>query len=395
MKHPRKIALCLMVGDGGSKEDFRKAIRSARSYVDEVCLLFTGRDEARRQEAERFAALLNARFHAGTFEDADGFLFHEARNASIQMASASHVFILDADEYLDASTDRAWRQALRDVRRGRYDVLRVVVESPREGGRATQRIQQERIFPATFRYALRQHHRLVDPSTASGFSRMLRRGDSPARLIHDGYNLTRQEQIAKNTPRLEGTRQVAEAAPPPLRSEYYYKYGQRLLSCERWDEAMVAFSEACRPVAVPREDAVRMGKEPPPGQRLVYPPQRAREAYGAMVQTCLSSIQHERRLPVPLEAAATLAVLCRDFNPAEALALHQAGLLLAQLGQLYHRADLLAMGRECLTRVFAVDMAGCMYQFDTAITGEVIRIIDGEMSASTGPSSETVMEVAA
>lgn len=99
------ISLCMIVRD----EEFfiEECLRAARPYVDEIVLADTGSVDKTPDIARRYADVFDQ------FEWINDY--SAARNASLELATASWILVLDADEIVDPDGYRSIRQLVRDT----------------------------------------------------------------------------------------------------------------------------------------------------------------------------------------------------------------------------------------------------------------------------------------
>ena len=96
------ISLCMMVRD--SAKTLKRAVTSARPFVDEVCIIDTGSVDATPRIARRLAD----RYEERTWPDD----FAKARNWTLDLATSDYCLILDSDEYLRDGKANSLRRLL-------------------------------------------------------------------------------------------------------------------------------------------------------------------------------------------------------------------------------------------------------------------------------------------
>ena len=205
-----------------------RALASAADFVDEICILDTGSTDDTPKIARSWAH----RYQRTVIEP---FHFADARNMSVRMATSPYVLILDGDEYLEPSA--AWqdlRALLMDVKPGSVSVTLV---NHMGQGTLFERLRQRRVFRrGEVLWAGRVHHYLEkDPG-----GEVVTLG---AELHHTGFDLSKEEALAKYTPRVALNRQAArENRESPARYAHYrYKLAEALMMTSEWAEAASVF----------------------------------------------------------------------------------------------------------------------------------------------------------
>ncbi|MGB9591810.1 MAG: glycosyltransferase family 2 protein, partial [Candidatus Kryptoniota bacterium] len=106
------ISVCMIARD--EEEYISKSIASVRKYVDEIILLDTGSKDRTTEIARSSGAkVFNANWEGN---------FAAARNESIRHAKGKWIFVLDADEELDAVSGAQLRELLTNSNADAFEV---------------------------------------------------------------------------------------------------------------------------------------------------------------------------------------------------------------------------------------------------------------------------------
>ena len=216
-----QLALVMIVRD--EARCLRRCLESARPFVDEMIVVYTGSTDATVEIAQSAGARVE---HFVWCDD-----FSAARNASLQHSDADWNLILDADNWLVSAPALMDKTALR----ARDFIGAVLIESGFAGssGEEVSAAFEARLLPRGIRYEGRIHEQ-----PASSLPR--RRVDIT--LGHDGYQ---PAQLTRKGDRNETL--LMQALHADAGNTYlWYQLAREYQVANRADAALIAFTEALR-----------------------------------------------------------------------------------------------------------------------------------------------------
>jgi glycosyltransferase involved in cell wall biosynthesis len=216
-----RLALVMIVRD--EARCLGRCLSSARAYVDEMIVVDTGSTDATLE----IAAAAGARI--GRFAWCDDFA--AARNASLDLSEADWNLVLDAD---------TWIVGGEDLRKGPLlagapflGLVRTEHQIEVGGGIETSSGLEARLLPRGVRYVGRIHEQ---PQSA------LPRRILDLALRHDGYLAAQRRRKGERNQSLL----IAALKAAPEDAYLWYKLGVEHDVAARYDEALIAFTEALR-----------------------------------------------------------------------------------------------------------------------------------------------------
>ena len=232
-----KLSLCMIVRD--EEKNLDKCLSLARPHVDEIVIVDTGSVDGTVEIAKKYADIFEE------IEWPESFAI--ARNYSMDLATGSHILILDGDEYIDH--EGTWKNIRKmltveyfvagmlkqintsPTQRNSWDQLRIFKNTPeiRYTG-----IIHEQIDPSVHDYALSSY-------MLTGHKAQIR--TNLGFIAHVGYDLTQDEARFKYTKRLPLHRMIIADAPSKeeksLQTHHYavalYQLGMYKKACRQWD----------------------------------------------------------------------------------------------------------------------------------------------------------------
>lgn len=209
------IALAMIARD--EQRCIARALSSAAPCVDEMIVLDTGSVDDTRAIARAHGAQVS------TFTWIDDF--SAARNAALDLTRASHVLVLDADEWLTPGSPdpiRIWARSVDGATAGSVRV-RSTVHS--DGASLSAAVTSVRVIPRSARYRGRVHEH------PHGFLHTKRIWELT--IEHDGYEL---EQVNRKQGRNEALLRAA-LADAPGNPYLAFQLGRERQICGDFDEA--------------------------------------------------------------------------------------------------------------------------------------------------------------
>ncbi len=172
-----RISACMIVKN--EEDMLSRALKSVQPLADEIVVVDTGSTDRTVEIAESFGARV--------FHHPWEFDFAKHRNQSIDYAEGDWIFIIDADEELEAEGVDLLKAAATDAQ---ADVISIPVFSVAEGGAQESNHNSVRLFRhhKGIRYDGAVHNEVV----YQGANRFVQ-----ARLLHYGYDLSREKMVAK------------------------------------------------------------------------------------------------------------------------------------------------------------------------------------------------------
>jgi len=213
-----------------------KCLELARPHVEEIVVLDTGSTDGTQAIAQKYADLYDEIPWPGSFA--------EARNASLDRATGTHIFILDGDEWIE--DPMAWARIRAESMRPQIVASFLPVENMmRDGGLiAGERFWQERIFVnhPSIRYHGRVHNQIGDRLNAFRTRRGGKFLNLEAPIKHVGYSYEKEKMKKKYEPRVDLLwAEYHQAKNEVFRSYYAYQLGVVYVIFEEWEQAMELF----------------------------------------------------------------------------------------------------------------------------------------------------------
>lgn len=234
MPSPR-LSLCMIVKN--EARTLERCLSTARSFVDEIVIVDTGSTDETPIIAQRFADVYDEIAWPGSFA--------KARNYSMDLATGTHLIILDGDEYLPEPAH--WEQIRAAIRYPQFAALQLPVRNLLADNQvvAADRIWQERVFknvPA-MRYEGRVHNQIQAAAVAYAQAAGEELARLEAEIIHTGYALSPEAMRVKYAPRLELLQaEYNEAETPEHRSYYGFQLGLVYFVLDQYEEAAEVFN---------------------------------------------------------------------------------------------------------------------------------------------------------
>jgi glycosyltransferase involved in cell wall biosynthesis len=174
---PPTISLCMIV----KNEEFflPKCLNSVKGFVDEIVIVDTGSTDETVKIAERY----NAKIYHHLWENS----FSKARNYSLKYATSDWIFILDADEELDAKDASGLKTVIRECN---ADLLYLQVLDKTMEGEVVSVSNSGRVF--------RNHLGIKYEGTVHNYLKY--NGNTKVaniKLFHYGYNLDEEKMERK------------------------------------------------------------------------------------------------------------------------------------------------------------------------------------------------------
>ena len=274
-----RLSACLIVRD---EEAFLPAcLSSLAGWVDELCVLDTGSQDATVRIAEEAGARVAHFAWCGDFA--------AARNAALELASGDWVLSIDADERLAPESGNALRAAARARDRAAWLVRLENVDGTGEH----HAVLLPRLFrrdPA-IRFARPVHESILESWRALAARERGPLEPSGVRIVHEGYRpevLLARDKHARNLAIL-----VEAAARAPEDAYLQYKLAGTLRGAGRAGEARAAFERALASLAALAE-----------GERALVP-------FAALAAAAAARARHEAG---EVAAAAEAARLARAWT---------------------------------------------------------------------------------
>jgi tetratricopeptide (TPR) repeat protein len=222
------VSLCMIVKD--EEANLEAALASVKGLVNEMVVVDTGSADATREIAKRHGARV---FDFPWSDD-----FAAARNESIRHAQGEWIFWIDADDRLEASSQKNLAALFSDLPSGPDGYLMRCISSG-GAGLAAQEVAHVRLFrnDPRLRFRYRIHEQIAPAIHVAGGQ--LHEADIAVR--HEGYTdaaLCRRKQV-RNLRLLE-----LECLERPLDPFLLYYRGTTLLDLDRPAEAVVSL-ELC------------------------------------------------------------------------------------------------------------------------------------------------------
>jgi len=176
-KNNPTISLCMIV----KNEEFflPKCLNSVKDFVDEIVIVDTGSTDETVKIAERY----NAKIYHHPWENS----FSKARNYSLKYATSDWIFILDADEELDAKDASGLKTVIYECD---ADLLYLQVLDKTMEGEVVSVSNSERVF--------RNHLGIKYEGTVHNYLKY--NGNTKVaniKLFHYGYNLAKEKMEKK------------------------------------------------------------------------------------------------------------------------------------------------------------------------------------------------------
>ncbi len=229
MNYPPRhgVTLALIARDEASV--IARCLESAKSIADELIVVDTGSKDATREIAR------NAGASVIDFPWVDDF--SAARNAALEAATGRWILVLDADEYLPASSARAIRDLLAETGDAPR-AFHLLNKSSSDDGRTGVVGKIVRLFPnrPDVRYAWPVHEQVVTS---------LRRANIPIHdteieIIHTGYT-NAEVNLKKQTRNLRILDSFISSTATPLPMAHFLR-GGALLDLGRTAEALECYT---------------------------------------------------------------------------------------------------------------------------------------------------------
>ncbi len=238
-----RVSLCMIVKN--EEESLGACLESARTFVDEICIVDTGSTDSTLEIARAHGARLK------TIDWPDDFA--EARNHSIDMATGDWILVLDADERL---------------RPGQEAELAACVDHPRTIA-AFQRITNHgdegkmvsclilRLFRnlPEHRFEGAIHEQIIPTILKSGERLGLRVQEECLDIDHYGY--TQALRVSKDKDRRDRFHFERALEKAPDDAYLWFKYGDFLRRFDDQAPALEALGRACDLVSAKSDDEVR------------------------------------------------------------------------------------------------------------------------------------------
>lgn len=213
-----------------------KCLELARPHVEEIVVLDTGSTDGTQAIAQKYADIYDEIPWPGSFA--------EARNASLDRATGTHILILDGDEWIE--DPQGWARIRAESMRPQVVASFLPVENIMrgEGLIASERFWQERIFVnhPSIRYHGRVHNQIGDRLHAFKTRRGGKFLNLEAPIRHVGYSYAKDKMQKKYEPRLDLLwAEYREAKNEVFRSYYAYQLGVVYVIFEEWQQAMDLF----------------------------------------------------------------------------------------------------------------------------------------------------------
>ena len=212
------ISLCMIVKN--EEKFLGQCLESVKNVVDEMIIVDTGSTDRTVEIAENFGAKV---YHHAWRND-----FSEARNYGLQFATGDWILQLDADEALESDDIELVRAA---VKSDQYSAVYVAIYSTISGK------PSKHYFPRIFRRGKAHFHGIVHNQLIVDGTLL----HSEIRVYHYGYDLSREEMLAKYERSEKLLLRQIEADPDDLFAWHnlirihrnQFKYDQALEESER------------------------------------------------------------------------------------------------------------------------------------------------------------------
>jgi len=195
------ISLCMIVKN--EEKFLPQCLESVKDYVDEIVIVDTGSTDSTVDIARKYTDKV-------FFHPWEGH-FSKHRNQSIKYATKDWIFILDADEVLVKECAQAVRESIKNES---IDSIYVVVRNAFDGGTGEAVHNSIRIFRNNGKicYEGRVHNRIVGTEMSKIY---------PITILHEGYNLPREESRKKFVRTSELLKKEIEENPQHPRAYHY------------------------------------------------------------------------------------------------------------------------------------------------------------------------------
>ena len=207
------LSLCMIVRN--EAETLERCLLPAREFVDEIVIVDTGSTDGTQDIARKYADVYKETVWPNSFAI--------ARNISMDLASGTHILILDGDEYIPDPDH--WRAIREGIERRDVVALQLFVRNllPENQIVAADSLWQERILRnhRMLRYEGRVHNQIT-PSIRRFIRTYGGRIEKvEAEVIHTGYRLDREHARKKYTPRIQLLQREIEEAEDEVHRAYY------------------------------------------------------------------------------------------------------------------------------------------------------------------------------
>lgn len=229
-----RLSLCMIVKN--ESLHLGKCLELARPHMEEIVVLDTGSTDGTQAIAQKYADIYAEIPWPGSFA--------EARNASLDRATGTHILILDGDEWIE--DPQGWARIRAEAMRPQVVASFLPVENIMrgEGLLASERFWQERIFVnhPSIRYHGRVHNQIGDRLLEFKTRRGGKFLNLEAPIRHVGYSYEKSKMVKKYEPRVDLLwAEYREAKNEVFRSYYAYQLGVVYVIFEDWPQAMELF----------------------------------------------------------------------------------------------------------------------------------------------------------